>query len=437
MPRALPRKKQKTVIRSRSTERLRRIFLSRPQNLEVQMKSCFSRAATAIGIGASLWFGSIAALATPQQPQPQTKDQTTAQDQSTSQTDQKNQKSGTQAPQQTAANKKPLSTNDDPAMIGKRNINKGIWGKMAAGTEKEVREGRMLAAQVDKEAKFIDDPIITEYVNRVGQNIVLHSDAKVPFTIKVIDSDEVNAFALPGGFFYVNKGLVLAADNEAELAGVMAHEIGHVAARHAMENQAKMQAIDIGMLAGILLGGGIIGNVLYNGGGFFEGMAFMHFSRGAEEEADRLGVQYMWAAGYDPTAMATMFEKLEAKNKKKPGTIARMFMDHPAPADRRAAALALAARFPEREEYVISSSEFQRVKNRLLRLSNARATATGAIPGDDNGTPGRPTLKRRQPTPDDSTTTTPDGTQKPDNNKPAPPTLRREPQPQTSPTPQP
>ena len=163
------------------------------------MKSRFSRAATAIGIGASLWFGSIAALATPQQPQPQTKDQTTAQTQPTS--SQTDQKSATQAPQQTAANKRPLSTNDDPTMIGKRNINKGIWGKMAAGTEKEVREGRMLAAQVDKEAKFIDDPIITEYVNRVGQNIVLHSDAKVPFTIKVIDSDEVNAFALPGGFF--------------------------------------------------------------------------------------------------------------------------------------------------------------------------------------------------------------------------------------------
>src|SRR5881398_332270 len=428
MPRALPRKKQKAAIRSRSTERLRRIFLSRPQNLEVQMKSCFSRAATAIGIGASLWFGNIAALATPQQPQQQTKDQTTAQTQSpSSQTDQKNQNSGTPVPQQTAANKRPLSTNEDPAMIGKRNINKGIWGKMAAGTEKEVREGRMLAAQVDKEAKFIDDPIITEYVNRVGQNIVLHSDAKVPFTIKVIDSDEVNAFALPGGFFYVNKGLILAADNEAELAGVMAHEIAHVAARHAMENQRKMELMDYGMLAGILLGGPILSNVLYNGAGFFEGMAFLKFSRGAEEEADKLGVQYMWAAGYDPSAMATMFEKLEAKNKKKPGTISKMFADHPAPADRRQAALNLAARFPEREEYVISSSEFQRVKNRLLRLSNARATATGAIPGDNNGTPGRPTLKRRQPTPDDSTTTSPDGTQKPENTKPAPPTLRREP----------
>ena len=332
------------------------------------------------------------------------------------------------------ANSKPLPVNDDPTMIGKRNINKGLWGRLAAGTEKEVRAGRMLAAEVDKEAKFIDDPIITEYVNRVGQNIVLHSDAKVPFTIKVIDSDEVNAFALPGGFFYVNKGLLLAADNEAELAGVMAHEIGHVAARHYMEMQRKDEAWNIATLAGILFGGAILGNVLYNGGGFFEGMAMLKFTRGAEAEADRLGVQYMWAAGYDPGAMATMFEKLEAKNKKKPGSLAKMFMDHPAPADRRQSALALAARFPEREEYVISSSEFQRVKNRLLRLSNARASSAGAIASDDNGTPGRPTLKRRQPTPDDSTTTT-DGTDQKQNEKPAPPKLKREPQP--APTPQP
>ena len=397
------------------------------------MKIHLSRAVVATGLGASLWFGSISTVARPQQSKDQTQTTTTQ-----SPPAQTNQKSTAQQPEQTASNKKPLSTNEDPNMIGKRNINGGLWGKLASGTEKEVKMGRMLAAQVDKEAKFIDDPIITEYVNRVGQNIVLHSDAKVPFTIKVIDSDEVNAFALPGGFFYVNKGLILAADNEAELAGVMAHEIAHVAARHAMENQRKMEVMDYGMLAGILLGGPILSNVLYNGAGFFEGMAFLKFSRGAEEEADKLGVQYMWAAGYDPSAMATMFEKLEAKNKKKPGTVSKLFADHPAPADRRQAALALAARFPEREEYVISSSEFQRVKNRLLRLSNARVTNNGAIASSDDDTPGRPTLKRRQPTPDDSTTN-PDGTTTPktDSNKPAPPTLRRNPEALPTPTPQP
>ena len=394
------------------------------------MEIRFSRAVTATGLGLSLWVSSIAALAAPQQP----KDQPQGQNQSAPpQPGQKSQTTGTKAPEQQASNK-TLSTNEDPTMIGKRNINKGLWGKLASGTEKEVRAGRMLAAEVDKEAKFIDDPIITEYVNRVGQNIVLHSDAKIPFTIKVIDSDEVNAFALPGGFFYVNKGLVLAADNEAELAGVMAHEIAHVCARHAMENERKMEILDYGLLAGMILGGGIIGNILYNGGGMIEGMAFLKFSRGAEEEADKLGVQYMWAAGYDPNAMATMFEKLEAKNKKKPGTISKLFASHPAPPERRAAAIALAARFPERDEYVISSSEFQRVKNRLLRLSNARASSSGAIGGADDGTPGRPTLKRRQTTPDDSTTN-PDGTAKPDSTKPAPPSLKREPQPQPTPTP--
>ena len=396
------------------------------------MNHRLSRAVMALGIAVSLWMTSIAAVAAPRQTQDQ-KPASTSQPKDKDKTAKTDQPSATQPTSQ-----KPLSTNEDPNMIGKRNINKGIWGRMAGGTESEVKLGRQLAAEVEREAKFVDDPIITEYVNRVGQNIVLHSDAKIPFTIKVIDSDEVNAFALPGGFFFVNKGLILAADNEAELAGVMAHEIAHVCARHAMENQRKMQVIDYGLLAGILLGGGVIGNVLYNAGGLIEGLSFLKFSRSAEEEADRLGVQYMWAAGYDPNAMATMFEKLEAKNKKKPGTIAKLFATHPAPPDRRASAIALAARFPERDEYVISTSEFQRVKGRLLRLSNARASSAGAIAGaGDDGTPGRPTLKRRQPTPDDSTTTNPDGTPKQEPNKPAPPTLRREPGAQPSPTPQP
>jgi len=195
------------------------------------MKFHLSRAVVAIGLGASLWFASVSSFAAPQQSkdQGQTKDQTQQTQSTTSSTSKTQSPSNPQTTQPTVAKKGgPLSPNDDPEMIGKRNINKGLWGKLAAGTEKEVKMGRMLAAQVDKEAKFVDDPIITEYVNRVGQNIVLHSDAKVPFTIKVIDSDEVNAFALPGGFFYVNKGLILAADNEAEVAGVLAHEMSHV-----------------------------------------------------------------------------------------------------------------------------------------------------------------------------------------------------------------
>ena len=396
----------------------------------------FSRATSAFVVSASLLVSSVAAVAqtttqtqqaeppavpvlkkTPAQDAAKTQTPTTA-------TQQADKKTDRATPNITTA-KKPLSTNEDPAMIGKRNINGGFVGKISGGTEKEVRMGREAAAEVDRQAKFIDDPIITEYVNRVGQNIVLHSDAKVPFTIKVIDSDEVNAFALPGGFFYVNKGLLLAADNEAELAGVMAHEIAHVAARHAVENQAKASLLEYMALGASIFLGGIPGLIYQNTAGIGLLGIFMKFSRGAEEEADKLGVQYMYAAGYDPGAMATMFEKLEAKNKKKPGFISRAFATHPAPPDRRASALALAARFPEHEEYVISSSEFQRVKGRLLRLSNARAATTGAIAaGEEGGAPGRPTLKRRQPTPDDSTTTTPDGEQKPAEST-APPKLKR------------
>jgi len=364
----------------------------------------FSRATSALVLTVSLLASSVAAVAQTSAKKPAEDAQKTSKTQTEPKPEQKSDAKQTQAVPVTAKSNKPLATNEDPAMIGKRNINSGIIAKMSGSTEKEVRLGRELATEVDRQAKFVDDPTITEYVNRVGQNIVLHSDAKVPFTLKVIDSDEVNAFALPGGFFYVNKGLILAADNEAELAAVMAHEIAHVAARHAVENQTKGSLLEYAAIAGSIFLGGIPGMIYQNTAGIGLLGIFMKFSRGAEEEADKLGVQYMYAAGYDPGAMATMFEKLEAKNKKKPGFIARAFASHPAPPDRRAAALALAARFPENEEYVISSSEFQRVKGRLLRLSNARASTTGAIAAsEEGGAPGRPTLKRRQPTPDDST----------------------------------
>jgi len=386
--------------------------------LEVFKMNSFSRLVTALLLVSSMLAASVAGFAQTTGTGTTKKSQPPAQNTSTDKKDNSH-----TAPTAPANSGKPLSENEDPSMIGKRNLNKGIIARMSGSTEKEVKLGRELAAEVDRQAKFVDDPLITEYVNRVGQNIVLHSDAKVPFTIKVIDSDEVNAFALPGGFFYVNKGLILVADNEAELAGVMAHEIGHVAARHAMENQTKGTLLEYLALGGSIFLGGIPGMIYQNTAGLGLLGIFMKFSRSAEEEADKLGVQYMYAAGYDPGAMATMFEKLEAKNKKKPGLISRAFASHPAPPERRAAALALAARFPEHDEYVISTSEFQRVKSRLLRLSNARASTAGALPGSDEGAPGRPTLKRRQPTPDDSTTN-PDGSE----SKPAekePPKLKK------------
>ncbi len=383
----------------------------------------FSRTVTAVALMMSLWASSLAAARAPrQEQQPQTGK--AAQKESAATDDKKDAKDiqTAKASDVKPLSGGPLSTNEDPSMIGKRNINKGLIG--GGSLEKEVSLGRQLAAEVDRQAKFIDDPVITEYVNRVGQNVVLHSDAKVPFTIKVIDSDEANAFALPGGFFYVNKGLVLMADSEAEVAGVMAREIAHVTARHAVENMRKGQLLEAGALIGSIFTGGIAGMIYQNLAGLGLTAVFLKFTRGAEEEADRLGVQYLYAAGYDPGAMSTMFEKLSAKNKKKPGFIAKAFSTHPQSVDRMEASRVLVARFPDRDEYVLSTSEFQRVKARLLRLSNARASTAGDISAGTDGAPGRPTLKRRQPTADGSTTTTTDE-QKPSEQKDEAPKLKR------------
>lgn len=380
----------------------------------------FSRSLVALGLISSLWAGSIGVVAAPLRRQDAQKS-TAAAKQDAAAKDKKDKKNGTDAKDDATKNEqvasssaqpaasnpgKPLSEKEDPRMIGKRKINGGFIASISGGIDKEVATGRQLAAEVDRQAKFIDDPVITEYINRVGQNVVLHSDSKIPFTIKVIDSDEVNAFALPGGFFYVNKGLILAADNEAEVAGVMAHEIAHVAARHAMENQAKGMLAEIGLMAGSIFLGGLGGMLINQGAQFGALLGFMKFNRSAESEADMLGVQYMWAAGYDPNAMSTMFEKLAAKNKKKPGTFSKLFETHPQSIDRMNATRDLVARFPEREEYVLSTSEFNRVKARLMRLSNAKASSAGDISPGDDGAPGRPTLKRRQPSADETGTPT-------------------------------
>lgn len=373
----------------------------------------------------SVWFSAAAFL--PVAAAAQASDKAVPDDQ------QKNKKDNTAQAQ--TAGPKALSPKEDPSLIGKRKINSGtdkLFGWLGGSQEKEVALGRQLALEVEQQAKMIDDPIITEYVNRVGQNIVLHSDAKIPFTIKVIDSDEVNAFALPGGFFFVNKGLILAADNEAELAGVMAHEIAHVAARHAMENQGKLQAINYGLLATIIFGGPLASTIAQNAGGLGQLLSFLQFSRSAESEADGLGVQYLYASGYDGTAMSTMFEKLSSKNKKKPGTISKIFSTHPQSIDRRDASLALVARFPEKDEYVISTSEFQRVKSYLLKITNAKAGVTADI---DEGDGGKPTLKRRQP---DSTDSDQKDTGTSSSSSDGPPQLkRRDAEPAPSPTPKP
>jgi len=293
-----------------------------------------------------------------------------------------------------AQTQKPLEDKDNPTLIGKRDLNKGQI--QFYSIEREVALGRQLAAEYDRTAKFVDDPLVLEFVNRVGQNLVLNSDAKVPFTIKVVESKEVNAFALPGGFLYVNRGLIEAADNEAELAGVLAHEIGHVAARHGMEQASKGDLMNYASIPLIFLGGWP-GMILQNVAGLAVPLGFLKFSRGAEKEADRLGAQYLWAAGYDPRAMISFFEKLQANEKKKPGTLAKIFATHPMNGDRIIEVQNLIARFPERNEYQVSSSDFNSVRSRLV-AADAQRRGSGSM--DDAK---RPTLKRR-PTKEDPAT---------------------------------
>ena len=310
---------------------------------------------------------------------------------------------------------KPLEDRDNPTLIGKRDLNKGQI--QFYSIEREVGVGRRMAAEFDRTAKLVNDPLILEYVNRVAQNIVLNSDAKVPFTIKVVDANEVNAFALPGGFLYVNRGLVEAADNEAELAGVLAHEIAHVAARHGVENASKGELVNYASIPLIFLGGWA-GMIVQNVAGLAVPLTFLKFSRGAEKEADRLGAQYMWAAGYDPNAMISFFEKLQSKEKKKPGTLAKIFSSHPINGDRIVEVQSLVAKFPERGEYQISSSEFNDVKARLMSATASRRSTTDEAR--------RPTLKRRpSTTTSDSDTDTSQSSEAPASERP---TLKRAPE---------
>jgi predicted Zn-dependent protease len=285
--------------------------------------------------------------------------------------------------------------------------------------EHEIALGKQLSAEVERQAKFINDPVVTEYVNRVGQNLVRNSDAQVPFTIKVIDSDVVNAFALPGGFFYVNSGLILHADEESELAGVMAHEIAHVCARHGTKQATKGEIAQLAMIpAMIFIPYTLAGYAIYQGMQFAIPMAFLQFTRTDEKEADYLGLEYMYKAGYDPNAFVAFFEKVASDEKKQPGTIPKIFSTHPPTPDRiEASQKEIATILPQRAEYIVTTSEFDVVKHRLqlieqnvkvndknpnkpsLRKKTAQTTAPQpgdtSTTSDPNSDPDRPTLQRR------------------------------------------
>ena len=277
---------------------------------------------------------------------------------------------------------------DDVNAIGTRNIGGRGLGNWYS-TNWEISTGKQYSMEIEKSAHLVTDPVIVEYVNRVGQNIVKNSDCKVPFTIKVIDSDEINAMALPGGFFYVNSGLIMAADEEAELAGVMAHEVAHVCAHHAARQMTKMNYVQIGSIPLIIFTQGS-----WTGYGIYEAtqlaipISFLQFSRMDEAEADWLGLQYMYKAGYDPQAFIQLFEKLDALEKHKPGTLAKVFADHPQTPDRIIhSEEEIATIMPARPDYMVTTSEFDDVKGRLARLENKRKI-------NDGKGGNKPTLRR-------------------------------------------
>jgi predicted Zn-dependent protease len=305
-------------------------------------------------------------------------------------------------PQQDTVN--PKNSKDDVEAIGNRKVSCHMnWFSL----EKEIGLGKQLAQEVERSSKMIDDPVVTEYVNRVGQNLVRNSDAKVPFTIKVIDSDEVNAFALPGGFFYVNSGLILRAQEESELAGVMAHEISHVTARHGTCQATKGELMQLASIpAMIFIPYTWAGYAMYQGLNMAIPLTFLKFSRDAEREADFLGIQYMYKAGYDPNSYVTFFERIQADEKRRPGTIPKVFSTHPPTPERIANTQKEIARIlPARQEYIVTTSEFDQVKGRLRNIMFSRKVTEAKD---------KPTLRskteqsKKQPTGNDPNSTTDD-----------------------------
>jgi len=354
---------------------------------------------------------------TPAQTQPQTQPQSQPPSQDPDAGQPKAKDVQNAPPQQPAA----LPTQDDSQIkhdggkndvdaVGNRNVGCGRGVGNWYSIERQVADGRRYSQMIEAQMKLVSDPVVNEYVNRVGQNLVRNSDAQVPFTIKVVDSDVVNAMALPGGFFYVNSGVILAADEEAEMAGVMAHEIAHVAACHYGREMTRAQLLQMMSLPAIFMGGWI-GYAAYEGMGLGIPLTFLHFSRAFEAEADYLGVEYMYRAGYDPSAFVSFFEKLQAMEKKKPGTLSKAFETHPQNAERIEKSQEEIRRIlPAKQQYIVTTSEFDDVKARLAALENKhkvldqkdtnkpslrRTANSGDNNGNNQGDDDRPTLKRR------------------------------------------
>ena len=290
----------------------------------------------------------------------------------------------------------PKNKKNDPNQIGDRDVGKCL---NFYSVEKEMALGKQLSEEVARQAKIVDDPIVAEYINRLGQNLARHSDAKVPFSFKVVEDDNPNAFALPGGYIFVHTGLIKIADEEDELAAAMAHEIAHVAARHltcrATQNQmARIGAIPLGVLLG-----GLGGYAARQAANAAIPMTFLSFSRHDESEADYLGVQYMWAAGYDPNGAISIFEKMELMQRSQPGAIARLLIDHPMDSDRIAQTQKeIGAILPSKPDYIVTTSGYKEMRDRLLKLDSRKKAVDPSKPqlrrSPDPADDSRPTLKR-------------------------------------------
>jgi predicted Zn-dependent protease len=316
-------------------------------------------------------------------------------------------------------------TYPDVENIGNRDINGRIYLLFPnfISYEREIQIGAQYAAQIEQSARLLNMPEVNEYVNDLVQNLVRHSDAKVPFRIKVLDSDEVNAFALPGGYLFINKGLIQAADTEDELVGVLTHEIAHVAARHATERLTKMELLQWASIPSIFVGGGA-GIALRNVLGLSLNLQILGITRGSEREADILGAQYAWHAGYDPNGYLSFFEKLMAMEKKQPGRFASWFRTHPPTAERiEYVSKEINECLPPKPKYIVTSSTFDEIKARLKAYDNALLAETklagGGASGDEKKEGGKPTLKRR------TDTDVPKGTEDPDS-VPSKPTLKKD-----------
>lgn len=278
---------------------------------------------------------------------------------------------------------------NDINAIGSRNVgcNRGLFNWYSL--DSQVKMGQQFAQQVENSSHLITDPIINEYINRLGQNLARNSDSHLPFTIKVLDTEDPNAFSLPGGYMFVQAGIILLADDESELAGVMAHEIGHVAACHIARQNTRGTLASLAMIPVIVMTGGLAGIGINEAANIALPATFMKFSRNFEAQADYLGVQYAYKAGYDPNGMITLFEKIGVIIEKRRQSLkSSLEANHPQTPDRiEKTQHEIATILPPRDQYIVDTSEFQMVKKRLALIMKHRQL-------NDNDKGGNPDLRR-------------------------------------------